>query len=453
MSTTVPAKKTKKEESENAVDENKNTNNATDEQQAAETDKLSKTMQDVLALSRVEKFKKKVDDADPEKKHVFWDTQPVPKLRDEIKEEECGAIDVPKTVADVRQDPLPLPAGFEWCETNVDDEKTLTEVYTLLSENYVEDDDNMFRFDYSVNFLHWALKPPGFLPFWHIGVRVTTNKKLVGFITAIPADMKVYHQDVKMVEINFLCVHKRLREKRLAPVLIKEITRRVNLQNIWQAVYTAGRVLPKPIASCRYYHRSLNPKKLIDVGFSHLGHRMTIARTIKLYKLPDAPQSPGIRALAAGDVPSATRLLNTYLASFSIKQHFTEAEFAHWFLPRPDVMNAYVVENPKTHEITDLVSFYTLPSSIIGNPNYKTLKAAYSYYNVATSVPLVQLMRDALVFAKKCDFDVFNCLDIMDNESFLNDLKFGKGDGNLQYYLYNWRCPAMEQPKVGLVLL
>lgn len=33
-----------------------------------------------------------------------------------------------------------------------------------------------------------------------------------------------------MVEINFLCVHKVLRDKRLAPVLIQEITRRVNLQ-------------------------------------------------------------------------------------------------------------------------------------------------------------------------------------------------------------------------------
>ena len=33
-----------------------------------------------------------------------------------------------------------------------------------------------------------------------------------------------------MVEINFLCVHKKLRSKRLAPVLIREITRRVNLK-------------------------------------------------------------------------------------------------------------------------------------------------------------------------------------------------------------------------------
>lgn len=37
-----------------------------------------------------------------------------------------------------------------------------------------------------------------------------------------------------MVEINFLCVHKKLRSKRLAPVLIKEITRRVNICDIWQ---------------------------------------------------------------------------------------------------------------------------------------------------------------------------------------------------------------------------
>ncbi len=54
-----------------------------------------------------------------------------------------------------------------------------------------------------------------------------------------------------MVEINFLCVHKKLRSKRVAPVLIREITRRVNEQGIFQAVYTAGVVIPKPLATCR----------------------------------------------------------------------------------------------------------------------------------------------------------------------------------------------------------
>ena len=54
-----------------------------------------------------------------------------------------------------------------------------------------------------------------------------------------------------MVEINFLCVHKKLRAKRLGPVLIKEVTRRVNLTGVWQAVYTAGALLPKPVAKNR----------------------------------------------------------------------------------------------------------------------------------------------------------------------------------------------------------
>lgn len=95
-----------------------------------------------------------------------------------------------------------------------------------------------------------------------------------------------------MVEINFLCVHKKLRSKRMAPVLIREITRRVNLQGIFQAIYTAGVVLPKPFGSCRYWHRSLNPKKLIEVKFSHLTRNMTVARTIKLYKLPEVKIDP-----------------------------------------------------------------------------------------------------------------------------------------------------------------
>ena len=51
------------------------------------------------------------------------------------------------------------------------------------------------------------------------------------------------------------------------PGWVQEITRRVNLHDIWQAVYTAGVLLPKPVAECQYWHRSLNPKKLINIGF------------------------------------------------------------------------------------------------------------------------------------------------------------------------------------------
>jgi hypothetical protein len=47
------------------------------------------------------------------------------------------------------------------------------------------------RFCYSPGFLRWALQPPGYKVDWLLGVRVKASKKLVGFISAIPADIRV----------------------------------------------------------------------------------------------------------------------------------------------------------------------------------------------------------------------------------------------------------------------
>merc|ERR1719394_1661488 len=94
----------------------------------------------------------------------------------------------------------------------------------------------MFRFDYSCEFLKWALTPPGWHTDWHCAVRVASSKKMVGFISAIPAKIDVKGTATDMVEINFLCVHKKLRSKRVAPTLIREITRRVNQKGIFQCL-------------------------------------------------------------------------------------------------------------------------------------------------------------------------------------------------------------------------
>lgn len=389
------------------------------------------------------------------KTHKFWETQPVGQFKDigntSLGE---GPIEQPTPLSEVKQEPYNLPNPYEWITCDVDSEDVCMEVYNLLTNNYVEDDENMFRFNYSKEFLRWALRPPGYFKSWHIGVRVKSSKKLVAFITGVPAKVRISDDIVTMAEINFLCVHKKLRSKRLAPVMIKEVTRRVHLENIWQAAYTAGVVLPTPISTCQYWHRSLNPKKLIDVGFSRLGARMTMSRTIKLYKVPDSTVTPGFRQMELHDVPAVTRLLQNYLKQFIVAVDLDENDVEHWLLPTENVVDSYLVESPETHEITDFCSFYTLPSTVLGNPNYSTLKAAYSYYNVSTKTPLLQLMNDALIVAKRKDYDVFNALDVMQNESFLKELKFGPGDGKLHYYLYNYRLRKPLKPaELGLVLL
>lgn len=215
------------------------------------------------------------------KSYKFWSTQPVPKLDEKVQDNE--AIEPNKPISEIRPEPYALPDGFKWETLNLDEPLILTELYTLLNENYVEDDDAMFRFDYQPEFLKWALQPPGWRKDWHAGVRVIKSGLLVGFISAIPGHVKIYDKVEPIVEINFLCVHKKLRSKRVAPVLIREITRRVNLTGIFQAVYTAGVVLPKPVATCRYWHRSLNPKKLIDVssGMHHNSSDVRVDRNFR----------------------------------------------------------------------------------------------------------------------------------------------------------------------------
>lgn len=385
-------------------------------------------------------------------RHQFWDTQPVPKLSEGAIEVESGPIDDSMKVEDVRKEPFTLPASFEWVSCDVTSESELQEIYTLLNGNYVEDEDCLFRFDYSAAFLRWALTPPGYKKDWHIGVRATTSKKLVGFITAIPSEMTVDGKTKTMAEVNFLCVHKKLRSKRLAPVLIKEVTRRVNLCDIWQAAYTAGVFIPRPVSSCRYYHRSLNPKKLIEVGFSRLAPRMTIARTVKLYKTLEAPKTKGFRAMEDKDVAGVHILLNKKLSQYKLHPTLSEEEVRHWLVPRKGVIFTYVVEN-NNGDITDFASFYSLPSSVLGNEKHPALFAAYQFWSAANTVSLTDLTNDVFVRAREEGFDVFNALDLMENQSMFEPLKFGIGDGLLHYYLYNWRASVMKPADIGLILL
>jgi glycylpeptide N-tetradecanoyltransferase len=117
-------------------------------------------------------------------------------------------------------------------------------------------------------------------------------------------------------------------------------------------------------------------------------------------------------------------------------------------------MSSYVACNGPNGAVSELVSFYSLPSSVIDtSTGHTVLEAAYCFYNIATTVPFEMVLRDALILAKREGFDVFNALDMMDNGPLMEKLKFGIGDGALHYYLYNYRLQTLESADVGLVML
>lgn len=104
------------------------------------------------------------------KSYQFWNTQPVPRMGKSsftvdilffkyvLVDEKITvneAIEPDKEISEIRAEPYSLPDGFMWDTLNLDEPLVLKELYTLLNENYVEDDDCMFRFDYQPDFLKW----------------------------------------------------------------------------------------------------------------------------------------------------------------------------------------------------------------------------------------------------------------------------------------------------------
>lgn len=99
-----------------------------------------------------------------------------------------------------------------------------------------------------------------------------------------------------------------------------------------------------------------------------------------------------------------------------------------------------------------MFSFYCLESSVIGHPKHQAIRAAYLFYYASTvaleepfdkgnlKTRLNALVGDALILAKRYKFDVFNGLSVMDNALFLEQQKFGPGDGQLHFYLFNYRA-------------
>ncbi|KEY68370.1 hypothetical protein S7711_01148 [Stachybotrys chartarum IBT 7711] len=386
--------------------------------------------------------------------YKFWQTQPVPRF-DEKSVKEEGPLRI-QTVEEVDKNPAPLVSGYEWVTVDLTDDAEIKEVYELLNGHYVEDDEAMFRFNYSPSILRWAMMAPGWEKRYHIGVRASQSRKLVAFISAIPVNLNVRGNTILCSEVNFLCVHKKLRGKRLAPVLIKEITRVSNLDGVWQGLFTAGIVLPKPISTCRYFHRALDWQKLYECGFSPLPPGSKPQFQVRKYTLPTKTSTKGLRPIKEEDLEQVLSLQLRYNKRYEMSPEFSMEEARHWFIPNvgpgmEQVIWTYVVED-ENKKITDFFSFFSVESSVIGNSKHSVVRAAYLFYygtevgikepedKPALKARLNELIHDALILAKQHKFDVFNALTLMDNSLFLEQQKFGGGDGQLHYYLFNYRA-------------
>lgn len=161
------------------------------------------------------------------KEHLFWSQT----LMGKVWEEDCSEGPVKNVnVKEVSEELVELPEGLYWDDLDLRNEDTLNEVHDFLSKNYVEDASGSFRLQYTKDQLKWILLGPTYDKKMHFCIR--HESKLVGICTATLLNLmtnskKLDHHGI----VNFLCVDKTNRNKRLALILIWEVLRRLFIRS------------------------------------------------------------------------------------------------------------------------------------------------------------------------------------------------------------------------------
>ena len=315
----------------------------------------------------------------------------------------------------VRQEPYPLPQGFEWCTLNSSnfDEISQLDTYT--------DDDNPTNLA-SKDWLKWVVSHQqydknGYL----LGIRLSSSKKLVWFMSSVPCNIRVGGKILSTVYLQQNVGRNAVEHvNQLYNAGFKETMRILGSKGIFQAVILIinSTVMPNPIIKCDLY---------VWHSYEH--------------SLPySSPRTVGLRKMKESDIPKAFSLTNQYTSQFAIGQVFqSEEEFSHYFLsPLSDNLATYVVEEPSSGNITDLFNFR---NSVL------TEKTAMVSALVITNSSPKQIITDLLLCAIKKHKAVTVILPSqfgLKEHLFENFIKTSDADYSLHYLLYNYRYPTVN---------
>lgn len=158
--------------------------------------------------------------------HELWDNMPMMQIR--TQNPKLGVIQQFKA-SEVSTEPIGLPQGFEWCNIDLKNEDECEQVIEFLKNNYIMTGDKKFRLSYTKEHLRWICCTPNYSTELHIGVRNEQNKKIMGVLFGMPKKYMIMGQTVKAPDMICLCVHAKLRQRKLANVLIQEMARRLKL--------------------------------------------------------------------------------------------------------------------------------------------------------------------------------------------------------------------------------
>ncbi|EHY65147.1 hypothetical protein NERG_01593 [Nematocida ausubeli] len=350
------------------------------------------------------------------KEHAFWANEPLGKR----------APDSNEKPADSSKQLLDASLELDIEIRQIDLQTEISSVCELLMGHYIEDGKGKFSLQYSPEFIKWQLESPYAYPEWNIGV--FTEGTLIGFISATAIDIKIKESTPKTAVVNFLCVHKKYRKRRLVPLLIKEVTKEVNKKGIFSALFTSGEKLPYIFTRSRYYHRILREGPLVESGFCD--QEDVENATEDEITLHDS-ETVQYRRIKEEELPEAYKMYCNKYQQLDLSANFTYEQFKYYVYGKERISDMLISQDGS--EFVSMFYLATKPAE-----NNATIRTAYlSYHTMRHGVGSMQGVIRYLKNMDECD--VFNALELESNtEDILVKSGFLKGDGVINYYLFNW---------------
>lgn len=311
--------------------------------------------------------------------------------------------------------------------------------FFFLGKNYIEDDNSFFRLNYPQEFIKLATQTPEWAAFFNLCLKFERNRTLIGFVTSFPCKLSFQNLFFPSSEINFLCLERKVRKKRLVSSLIKEETRRINTMGIIQAIYTTGLSFSESIVVSRYFHFPLNCLELARLGF---GNNFNFNPKIFIKKFQ------GIKPVNLNS-KHIYQYARFFYSKFKVYKFFDTKNFFYWFKYIPGV--TYKFNSTMSRRDEAILLIYSLPNRILKQGKLKFLFPVYMFQIYCKNLKK-GFLRKILSFSYQMGFDLFNILEGILDKKFLSDLNFTKGTGKLQFHIFNWKYKEIKPKENGLVL-
>ena len=357
---------------------------------------------------------------------------------------------------EIPSEPAELPPGFEWCTFDLSDDQVCQEVADFLTQSYVESQTGDFRLLYTPEKLRWSCCSPGYHARYHVAVRNQKNKKLLATIVLIPKKAVLLGKNVKVAEVNFLAVHRALREKRLAQLMIQEATRLTYLYDSQIGFYTSSRSMPTPFSTSKDYFRLLDPGKALDIRMCPLPPNTTKKQFVTKNRLPDEKGitiNGSIRRMEKKDITAVLKLWNKQQEKYKVRYKFSQDDLVHFLLPKQEgLVWTWVIEGTVDGKL-QLTDFFSMLKSTqqclnkekVGHEHDACHMAGMFYYAL-TANELTDCLKRAMWLAKEeMGCDVFTARDTHGMPAeVLADLNFRPNDGRVHWYLTNYSLGENE---------